>query len=132
VTARLTISALAVASLALAAGRGQDPLHDPMALLVPADSLDSAARAHVDSGGAVVDTLPARGRDMAAFGAVRTTAGGEDLVEWARRAAPFQTGTYRPQAGRFSDPPTLKDLAPLTLEDRDLEDLRRCRPGTAR
>lgn len=125
-TARLTISVLAVASLALASGRRQDPLSDPMAsdpiaLLVPAGSLDAAARAHVDSGGALVDTLPARGRDLAAFGAVRTTAGGEDLVAWARRAAPFQPGTYRPQTGRFSDPPT--------LEDRDLDDMRRCRPG---
>lgn len=35
-------------------------------------------------------------------------------------------------AGRFSDPPIVDDLAALTLDDGDLDRLRRCQPGDCR
>jgi hypothetical protein len=41
----------------------------------------------------------------------------------------LQRSTYSPLARRFSDPPTIDDVRELTLDDQDLDDLRKCRPG---
>ena len=34
-----------------------------------------------------------------------------------------------PVIGRFSHPPRIEDLQGLTLDDKDLEDIRKCEPG---
>ena len=100
---------------------------DPIALL--ALLRDPAARAKAAAGGAVLTIVPARGRDLAVFGVVRTTAAPDGLVAWTRAIEQLYQGRYVPALGRFSDPPQLADLAALTLDEEDLNDLRACRAG---
>ena len=92
-------------------------------VLAPAD------RTKVDTGAAVVTVLPATGRDLAVFGIVRTEAGAGRLVAWTREVEQLYQSRYMAGIGRFSDPPRLEDVAVLSLDDEDLADLRKCRPG---
>jgi hypothetical protein len=100
---------------------------DPIALLALLG--DSAARLKATAGGAVLTIVPARGRDLAVFGVVRTTAAPDRLVTWTRAIDQLYQGRYLPALGRFSDPPQLADLDALTLDEEDLNDLRACRAG---
>jgi hypothetical protein len=100
---------------------------DPIALLALLG--EPAARLKAAAGGAVLTIVPARGRDLAVYGVVRTTAAPDRLVTWSRAIEQLYQGRYVPALGRFSDPPQLADLAGLTLDDEDLNDLRGCRAG---
>ena len=100
---------------------------DPIALLALLG--DSVGRSTAAAGGAVLTIVPARGRDLAVYGVVRTTAAPDRLVAWTRAIEQLYQGRYVPALGRFSDPPQLADLAGLTLDEEDLNDLRACRPG---
>ena len=103
---------------------------DPIALLaLPGDP---AARLKAAAGSAVLTIVPARGRDLAVYGVVRTTAAPDRLVTWSRAIEQLYQGRYVPALGRFSDPPQLADLAALALDDEDLNDLRACRAGDCR
>jgi len=102
---------------------------DPLALYTPPGFFSPGTRARVGAGAAVVDVLPAHGRDLAVFGMARIEADGDRLVAWTRRIEDFQRGPHMVRALRFSDPPRLEDLDSLVLESGDLDDIRRCRPG---
>jgi hypothetical protein len=102
---------------------------DPLARYTPRSFADAAGRARIDTGGVLVDVLPAHGRDLAIVGAARTQADGPRLVEWVQRVEALQKSTYVPAVVRFSDPPRIEDLSGVRLGATDLEDLRRCRPG---
>jgi hypothetical protein len=52
----------------------------------------------------------------------------ESLVEWARRVD-RQKGRHVESIGHFSALPRLVDVAPLTIDENDLEDTQDCRPG---
>ena len=52
----------------------------------------------------------------------------EAFVTRVRDVVQFKTGPDMLQIGRFSDPPVLEDLAPLTVDRTDV-DLRACRVG---
>jgi hypothetical protein len=108
---------------------GSPGASDPFAPYVPIGFLDPATRSRIDGGAAVVDVLPAGDRNLAVFGAARVRADSDRLVTWTRRIDLLQRGRYMPTIGRFSDPPRLEDLDGLVLDDVDLEDIRRCRPG---
>src|SRR5688572_18271337 len=112
---------LATASAAAAA------TSDPIALLAMLG--DPAARSKAAAGGAVLTIVPARGRDLAVYGVVRTSAAPARLVTWTRAIDQLYQGPYVPALGRFSEPPQLADLAGLTLDEEDLNDLRACRAG---
>jgi hypothetical protein len=66
--------------------------------------------------------------EVAVAGATRVTARSETFVDRVRDIEDFKRGPDVLQIGRFSDPPRLDDLAPLTIGREDL-DLRRCRVG---
>ena len=85
-------------------------------------------RAEIRTGAAVVEVPRSSGPDVAILGAVRTTAHPDRLVDWSREIAELQRGKYVPLIGRFSSQPRLEDLASLTLDEEELEDLRDCRP----
>jgi len=83
----------------------------------------------LQSGRAVVATLPAGDREFAAYGVARFNGPGEQLVRWTHGLPHAHTNQYVVAIGRFSNPPVLADVDGLLLDDRDLEDLQRCRPG---
>jgi hypothetical protein len=81
------------------------------------------------AGEAVVQILPASGPNVSIRAAARADVAGRRLVAWTRHVDRLQTGPYQSSVGRFSDPPCIGDLRNLVLDDEDLMDLRRCRPG---
>jgi hypothetical protein len=50
-------------------------------------------------------------------------------VAWTRAIAEFKRSRFVLAIGRFSDPPRPSDLNDLTLDQPDLDAIRRCRPG---
>jgi hypothetical protein len=66
--------------------------------------------------------------EIAVAGATRVNAPKEILVERFRDIAHFKSGPDVLQIGRFSSPPALEDLAPLTIDKADF-DGRSCRVG---
>jgi hypothetical protein len=123
------IAIAAVAEVARSSGTA-----DALAGLIPAASMDASAGTRLASGAAWVGTVRAANRELAVYGAVRTTAEGEQLVEWARQATPVRPAkaSYAQVGGHFSDPPQREDLDALVLEPGDLDDLGSCRPRDCR
>jgi hypothetical protein len=117
------IVAMAAVPVLLAATRDIDPGADPLTVLSP------AGRAKLTRGEPVVEIPRLQGDDIAITGAVPTSADSERLVAWSRQITALYRGKYVPLTERFSNPARLEDLASLTLEDEELEDLRDCRPG---
>jgi hypothetical protein len=101
---------------------------DPLAFFAPL-SVSSAERARILRGEAVVKNLPARGAEVAVLAVSRTTATGEGLAAWIGEIARLKAGPQILGIGRLSNPPRIEDLAALSLDDDDLADIRRCRPG---
>jgi hypothetical protein len=122
---RIAIAAW-IATVAMHASLGA---FDTLARLAPPGAIDRDDRVRIDAGEAFVDVLPAEGRDISVFGAVRTHADGRRLVAWVHDIERFQRGRYIPRLARFSEPPQLSDLETMVLDGRDLDDIRRCRPG---
>jgi hypothetical protein len=119
-------TAMLCATLA-ATSAGAMAASDPIALL--AFITEPAERSKAAAGSAVLTVVPARGRDLAVYGVVRTAAGPDRLVEWTRAIEQLYQGRFAPALGRFSDPPQLADLTWLTLDEEDVNDLRACRAG---
>lgn len=123
----LPVALLLLAATLPKAGHATSP--DPFAFLPRAAALGAADRGRLDTGQTVVKMLPGRGREVGVVAAVRTTASPDRLIAWTQEIAALRRGRYVPVIGRFSDPPGLDDLQALTLDESDLADLRRCRPG---
>lgn len=83
----------------------------------------------LNAGEALVELLPAEGKEVAVRAATRIDAPPARLIEWTRRVEELHKGRYVAAIRRFSNPPELGDLDALSLDDEDLADLRRCRPG---
>ena len=115
-----TLAAAVVASASTA---------DPVQLLSATGLVDARDWSRVAGGSALIAVLPASGRDLAVFGVTRSTAGGERLAARTRAVEQWYQGRYITAIGRFSSAPQLADVAGLRLDDQDLTDLRRCRPG---
>jgi hypothetical protein len=62
-------------------------------------------------------------------GIVKVSVDGERLVAWYREIEALKKSQFVAQIGRFSKPPRIEDLERLTLEEGDLDDIRRCTPG---
>lgn len=102
---------------------------DPFWFFGPSVALDAGERQRIEHGEAVAEVVPASGRTLAIFGAVRLGVGGDRLVAWVRDIAALKRSAFVLEIGRFSDPPGLNDLAGLTLDDDDLREFWNCRPG---
>jgi hypothetical protein len=102
---------------------------DPFAFLGPSIVVSEKERQKLDAGDAIVRVLAAEGREIAVIGAAAVEVDGDRLVAWMHRIEDLKKSEHVPAVGRFSEPPVLSDLDGHTLEDRDLDHLRQCRPG---
>jgi hypothetical protein len=126
---RPTAIGLFVAITALAPVQSQPSVADPLTILEPWIRLTRGERARLDADQPVARILPGHDGQIAVFVATRLTAPPEALVAWTREITAFKRGAFVLAIGRFSDPPVPGDLDALTLDDRDVDEARRCRPG---
>jgi len=82
----------------------------------------------MEEGRVVVKLLPTHVKqEVVAFGAVRIDVPQEFFVARFRDVEKFKKGRFVPEIKKFSDPPSLDDLKGLSLEEREIESLKRCR-----
>jgi hypothetical protein len=84
----------------------------------------------LDAGAAVVKSLdtPVR-QELAVFGVVYVATPVARFVDQFGDIERFEKGPGIPQIGRFGDPPSIEDLASLTLPAKDVAVLSSCHPG---
>jgi hypothetical protein len=102
---------------------------DPFAFFGPSVIASLQDREQLDNGGTVARVIPGTKHGIAVFSATTLDASGDRLIAWIGRIAALKQSSYVQAIGRFSNPPQLPDLAALTLDDGDVDDLRGCRPG---
>ena len=86
--------------------------------------------ARVAGGGVVAKSLPSpEHRETAVAGSIRIDVPIEFFVKRFHDIVGFKRSEMVLQIGRFSNPPTLVDVAGLTFDPSDLDALRRCRVG---
>jgi hypothetical protein len=87
----------------------------------------------IDRGEIVVRLLPVKDkREVAVCGLARTQAPVDASLVAFRNSMTQQNQKAILGAGKFSSPPSLEDLQALTLEGRDIEDLKRCVVGACK
>jgi hypothetical protein len=101
---------------------------DPFAFFRPSVIMTDEDRQHLDNGGTVARVVPGGRHAIAVFSATSLDASGDRLIAWTRDIAALKQSAYVQAIGRFSSPPQLADLATLTLDEGDVDDLQRCRP----
>ena len=111
------------------AGRAQEPSSSPFEFLAPSIVVSAQDRARLDRGEVLARTLSGHDGQMAIFVATRLDAQPDALVTWMRAIAELKRSRFVLAIGRFSDPPAVSDLDALTLDQRDLDAIRRCRAG---
>ena len=128
-TARVFLSAGAV--LLLVTGAGTAPENDSArALLATAFDVKPPDIARIDAGQVFSRTFDASDkREVATLGIVRVRITPEFYVERLADIVNFKRDEAVLQIGRFADPPDLDNVARLTLEDSDIQNLRECRVG---
>ena len=120
---------LPLAIVALAAGPSSGLQPQLRAHLSREFQFSSADLADLERGKIVKHGLDATAPgEIAAVGAVRVRAHKEEFVAQYRNITRLKRGPDVLQIGRFSDPPTIGDLAALTIDKQDV-DVRTCRVG---
>jgi hypothetical protein len=76
-----------------------------------------------------VRVLPGRDQEISVLAAAAFDRTGDALVQGVRRIEELKRGPYVLAIGRFSDPPVIDDLSGLSLDDEDLEAIRKCHPS---
>jgi hypothetical protein len=104
-------------------------LTNPFEFLAPWIVVSSDDRARLDRDQVIARTLPGPKAQLGVFVATRLNAQPDVLAAWTRAIAELKRSRFVLAVGRFSDPPRPSDLDGLTLDERDLDALRRCRPG---
>jgi len=100
------------------------------ALLHQRLALSTAEVAVLDRGRPLAKSLRTGDRrEIAAAGAVRVDATAAFFLQRFIDIVSFKQSPIVRQIGKFSEPPRIEDLAPLTFEPGDLDALRRCRVG---
>lgn len=67
--------------------------------------------------------------EIPAFGAIQVRVSGDFLIEKYRDIASFKKSKEVLQIGKFSSPPQIQDLAPLILDQSDVDALKKCLVG---
>jgi hypothetical protein len=102
---------------------------DPFEFLAPWIVVSDEDRARLDRDHVLARVLSGKDGQLAVFVATRLNAPSDTLVAWTRAIAELKRSKFVLAIGRFSDPPRPSDLDPLTLDQRDLDAIRQCRPG---
>ena len=90
-------------------------------------SLSESDLAALDRGETLVNILPSRDkREIAVGGLVRIQTTAEAFLQSCRENIARENNPAILEIGKFSNPPVTDDLQELTIEDRDIEDLRNC------
>ena len=98
--------------------------------LADAFGLTEADFTRLDRGLVVSRTLPATDkREVATLGVVRVAMTPEFYVEQLSDIANLKQDEAILQIGTFGDPPSVRDVAELTLDDSDIRSLRQCKVG---
>lgn len=129
--------ALLCAAVVIALHSGASPMSgattvsrsDPFEFFAPWIIVSSEERASLDRNRVLVRTLTGQKKQLGVFVATRLDAEPDALIAWTRSVVELKRSTFVLAVGRFSDLPRLSDLNDLTLDDRDLDAIRRCRPG---
>ena len=87
----------------------------------------------LDQGETVTKLLAVRDkREIAMFGMVRLQAPAEMFLQSFRENLTRKSNPAILEIGSFKNPPSVDDLRGLTIEDRDIEDVKRCVVGDCR
>lgn len=110
-------------------GREPGGARDPFEFLAPWVVVSEGDRARLDRDQVLARVLSGKSGQLAVFVATRLNAQPDALVAWTRAIAEFKRSKFVLAIGRFSDPPRPSDLEGLSLDQRDLDAIRGCRPG---
>ena len=92
--------------------------------------LDSAQLALVERGEGVVKVLDTKDRrDVALFGIITADAARDAYVGRVRDLRTSLAAPNRTHFGIFSEPASAADVAAVTISERDVRDMKDCRPG---
>lgn len=106
------------------------PVEDLVRVLIGQRNLEDHQWQRLRTGGAVAALSTTEDpAQVSLVGAVRLNVPPEAFVDRFRAIERIERGKTVRQIGRFSATPCVQDLAALTLDSRDVESLRRCRPG---
>lgn len=108
------------------AGRGAQT---PFWWFEPDATMSSEDIQRMARGEVVVKPLSAKSGQLGVFAATELRQSPDVFVAWIRQISQLQRSKAIAASGRFSEPPVLQDLDGLSLDPRDLESLRECRPG---
>jgi hypothetical protein len=123
---RLVIWTAAVSTFAVAiAGQSLPP--EPYTFLSRHLGFSAADLAALDTGQVLVK-LPktTETREVAAFAIARLDVPTDFFIEKVRDIKNFKKGENVLEIGKFGNPPTLGDLAGLTIDQVDIDDIKRC------
>jgi hypothetical protein len=100
---------------------------DDFAFLRPWFTVEKEDRDTLARGGVVVHALPASSQQIGVAATCAVEISPDALVALVRSLGNVRRGEL--VAGRFDEPPVIKDLTPLSLDQGDIDRLRLCRPG---
>jgi hypothetical protein len=122
----ITLCAIVWPNITLA----QNPVAEFHKILREKAAFDETDFAALEQGQTVVKLFPMRDkREVAVCGVVSLQAPGEVFLQSFRERMAWKNNPAILEIGRFSSPPTLDDLQTLTIDNRDLEDLKDCVVG---
>jgi hypothetical protein len=114
----------------------QTPTRDPavhatlIRFLRQSIGMDSAAVAAAFTGTPYIRVIEAEEkRDVAVFGLTTLTVSRETYDARVRDFPRWLAAPSRPRFGIFSDPPAAADVAAVVIPQRDVEDMKSCKPG---
>jgi hypothetical protein len=100
--------------------------NDPFAFLQPTVTITADDRKRLDRGEPIAHVLPTQDLEVAVVAIVPVHINGDRLVAWIREIDQLKRSPYVLAIHRFSNSPRLQDLDALTLDEVDLDDIRRC------
>ena len=113
-----------------AAGPAQSPLASSLSEYLQRNGFSQNELDAIESGRAVSKLLDSsHDTETQILGVVKIHGRAEDLVSRFRDIENFEKGTGVLAIGLFSDPAQVADVAELTFDAQDLEDIENCRPG---
>jgi hypothetical protein len=101
----------------------------PFSFFHPVVALSSDEIDRIRSGRVVTHAIHSSGHDVAvlAAGSLKTTP--DAFISRVMDIAQLRKSRVVPAIARFSNPPTIDDLAAFMLSEEDVKDVRECRPG---